>query len=674
MNPDLMSATTRIAISLGLGCFAVYLWTACPTVYLGDSGELAAAAYSLGIPHNSGYPLYALIGKLFCLIPFGSIAFRMNLMSAFSCACTVALLYDLLYRKTGSHAVSIATSLFLAFTSLFWMQAVSAEVYGFHLFFVVILIRLLWRWDEKRDFRRLMLLTFVAGLSFCNHMQTIVLAPAVLLVVLRGQGKSFLKPETIVILTLLFIAALSLYAYLPVRTNAGAAITWGDPDTIGRFWDHVTARDHRSGYVLNKGTSEYLKRMAQSIAYLFGQFGVLLPLSVWGLVGLRSRWRGFFVFLVLSDLTYTAFLNTISLEITPFALPTMIAVAILSGVGMADVIRRVRTSNRFGLSVKRAVQVGFILIPVIPFMANVGFCNQSRNYAGYEHALNILRTAEIGSVILVDGDNHIFPLMYVNLCEGMAEDRRIIDRFNLVFRWSAGEGPENHPHSLKTVLEEVVREDPDRMVYLCAFDPNAFPLPQGYSLAPHGILSRVVERNSSLEPDAISSLWRRYAAESFYGDIQRDYMNRQICAYYHFNMGKSYFQLGSPGKGLEAVRLASKIGYNDELIHSDIGIFLTQQRLFPEAYEELRKALIHGDDLSLGYNNLGYYYGVIGDFESAVANLQKAVELSPDNHTYLNNLGFALYKSDKKRLAAAFFRRSLEIVKEQAEIEALLNE
>ena len=35
----------------------VYLVTICPTVYLGDSGELTAAAFSLGIPHNSGYPL-----------------------------------------------------------------------------------------------------------------------------------------------------------------------------------------------------------------------------------------------------------------------------------------------------------------------------------------------------------------------------------------------------------------------------------------------------------------------------------------------------------------------------------------------------------------------------------------------------------------------------------------
>ena len=73
--------------------FFVYLKTLTPTVYVGDSGELIAAAASLGIPHPPGYPLFVYLGKLFCLIfPFGSIAFRLNLMSAFF-AAAAALVY-----------------------------------------------------------------------------------------------------------------------------------------------------------------------------------------------------------------------------------------------------------------------------------------------------------------------------------------------------------------------------------------------------------------------------------------------------------------------------------------------------------------------------------------------------------------------------------------------------
>ncbi len=73
--------------------FVVYLKTLCPTVYVGDSGELIAAVYTLGIAHPPGYPLYCLLGKLFTFLPFGSIAFRVNLMSAFFASLTIVLVY-----------------------------------------------------------------------------------------------------------------------------------------------------------------------------------------------------------------------------------------------------------------------------------------------------------------------------------------------------------------------------------------------------------------------------------------------------------------------------------------------------------------------------------------------------------------------------------------------------
>ncbi|MBW2173558.1 MAG: DUF2723 domain-containing protein, partial [Deltaproteobacteria bacterium] len=88
--------------AVGALLFVVYLSTICPTVYLGDSGELTAAAFSLGIPHNSGYPLYAQLGKLFSLVPVGPIAFRMNLMSSLFAVLTVWLVYSLILRITSS--------------------------------------------------------------------------------------------------------------------------------------------------------------------------------------------------------------------------------------------------------------------------------------------------------------------------------------------------------------------------------------------------------------------------------------------------------------------------------------------------------------------------------------------------------------------------------------------
>ncbi len=99
-----------LALTLGIVIFVVYQSTISPVVYLGDSGELTAAAFSLVIPHGSGYPLYTLLGKLFCLIPIGNVGFRMNLMSVFFAMATLWLVYSLIVRITASQTAAFLGS------------------------------------------------------------------------------------------------------------------------------------------------------------------------------------------------------------------------------------------------------------------------------------------------------------------------------------------------------------------------------------------------------------------------------------------------------------------------------------------------------------------------------------------------------------------------------------
>ncbi|RLB27908.1 MAG: hypothetical protein DRH11_18000, partial [Deltaproteobacteria bacterium] len=95
MKPFTLKSFTVLTAS---GVFLVYILTTSPSVYLGDSGELSAAAFSLGIAHNSGYPIYALLGKFFCLIPIGSIGFKLNLMSGFIAVVTLWFIYSLILK------------------------------------------------------------------------------------------------------------------------------------------------------------------------------------------------------------------------------------------------------------------------------------------------------------------------------------------------------------------------------------------------------------------------------------------------------------------------------------------------------------------------------------------------------------------------------------------------
>ena len=86
--------------------FAVYWFTLAPAVWVGDSGELIAAAHTLGIPHPTGYPLWLLLVKGFSsVVPFGSVAWRANLFSAL-CAPLCALAGDQQYEPLSASVLA----------------------------------------------------------------------------------------------------------------------------------------------------------------------------------------------------------------------------------------------------------------------------------------------------------------------------------------------------------------------------------------------------------------------------------------------------------------------------------------------------------------------------------------------------------------------------------------
>ena len=83
-NENFLSLDVFFAAMVFCISFAVYFFTLCPTIFVGDSGELTAAALSCGIAHPPGYPLYVILGKLFSLIiPGEGTAYEINMFSAF---------------------------------------------------------------------------------------------------------------------------------------------------------------------------------------------------------------------------------------------------------------------------------------------------------------------------------------------------------------------------------------------------------------------------------------------------------------------------------------------------------------------------------------------------------------------------------------------------------------
>ncbi|MFN2185792.1 MAG: protein O-mannosyl-transferase family, partial [Anaerolineae bacterium] len=140
-----------LVVGLFAASLALYVQTLAPSVaaLFDDSLEFPLVSYRLGIAHPTGYPLYTLLGKLYTLLPWHDVAWRVNLLSAVAGALTVALVY-LVARQLGARRLpALLGAAALAASPVFWSQAVVAEVYTLTGAFIALLLWLALRWARR---------------------------------------------------------------------------------------------------------------------------------------------------------------------------------------------------------------------------------------------------------------------------------------------------------------------------------------------------------------------------------------------------------------------------------------------------------------------------------------------------------------------------------------------
>ncbi len=190
-----------VAALIFLLSWFTYLSTIAPTLSFWDCGEFISSAYIMGVPHPPGSPLYLLLGKMFTMIPFGDIGWRVNLISTIVSGLTVMILYLTIVRLIrlyrgkeettldalivyGGAAVGALT---FAFTHSHWFNAVEAEVYAISLFFTAMVFYLILRWadeaDNPRSDRLLLIIAYLVGLAIGVHLLNILAIPALALVI-----------------------------------------------------------------------------------------------------------------------------------------------------------------------------------------------------------------------------------------------------------------------------------------------------------------------------------------------------------------------------------------------------------------------------------------------------------------------------------------------------------
>lgn len=123
--------------AVALAAAALYALCCTPAYALYDTAELSWAGFTLGVSHPPGQPSYSMLAKLATLLPFGSVAFRVALVSAFGAALAVwitgrlgGVLAGRLGLGAGRSVVEVLSALAMAASAPLVNQATRAEVYA----------------------------------------------------------------------------------------------------------------------------------------------------------------------------------------------------------------------------------------------------------------------------------------------------------------------------------------------------------------------------------------------------------------------------------------------------------------------------------------------------------------------------------------------------------------
>lgn len=283
-----------LAALAGLVAAAVYVLTLAPTVATNDAGRFQIAAPLLGTGHPTGYPTFILFGKLFTFLPFGDLAYRVNLMAAVFGGLACALLFVVARSLGAGRIPAFGAALLFAFTATFWSQATFAEVYSMHIALVLLVTALLLRWRQRGGSSLLVLAGLVAGLSLGNNAGTVLFAPTFLVLLFAGTvggSRPKLRIRGLAAGALAFLAGLSVYAYVPIRGFAGAWHNYGDPvNNWADVWTLVSGArfqglmDPTPATILSN-VGGFLYHLAHQAPQPFG-YALLVLLLVGGLAGL----------------------------------------------------------------------------------------------------------------------------------------------------------------------------------------------------------------------------------------------------------------------------------------------------------------------------------------------------------------------------------------------------
>lgn len=427
-------------------------------------------------------------------------------------------------------AAAAAGASLLAASSTFWSRTAQAKMYSLHFFLVAVILTLAlgfrkaYERNDPTANRWLMALAATLGLSFTNHLMTILLVIPVAILLLGGpEPKDRLRfiLRRLTFAAPAFLVPLLLYLYMPIRAAQHPIMNWGSTDNLGDLYRHISGWQFRP-YLLGDIGQNLSQNSGLITRYASEQWGFLSILVFLGGLAsaalvFRARPAVFWPTLALLILTLIFSLFYGISEIEPYMTMFYAMISVWLGLAPASLVAISRRAEGDRAAYRRntgsrtvapepeprpqpnypwLVTAALALVALVSVVLVYPKQNYSQNRLAEQFVTNVFSELPQNSLIITDYWDFYAPTYYLQQVEGLRPDITIIDKSLLRYPWYTTQLRALHPWLTSNSEDIFAKFTPEQRRWVNGEDYNSTVLQQSY----FDLLTSFVERNAVDHP------------------------------------------------------------------------------------------------------------------------------------------------------------------------------
>jgi tetratricopeptide (TPR) repeat protein len=584
----------------------------------------------------------------------------------------------------------LIASFFMAYSNTFWENGTEADGDAMSSFVMVLTFWMGLRWMEvfnkEHSDKSLLLIVFLLSLCVGIHLGTLLVAPAILLMVLMTDWRTALKPKLISLSVALFVLGVSVHLYLLIRANLNPDINEAAPKNWHDLWLVLKRDQYKPGSIFVR-RAEFSFQFEMFWNYFIGQFtmwggklqtlGKYIPI-VLAIVGAyyhavfnKKTFAALLTVFLVCSLGLIIYLNFTDHEVRErdyFYVAAFHFFTIWIGLGAVGITQKVLKSAKRFIKLPGLVTAGlsclFVLASILPYFHFHWYHDRTKDRIARNFAYNMLAPLDKDAVLLTNGDNDTFPLWYIQEVEHFRKDVRVANLSLMRTSWYVKQLKTEEPTiplslSLNAidnltpfrdregkvwqaneyvVYDMISANNWQKPLYLAVTVPEQMGLERRLVL--EGLIFRITPEDVGLRID--EQKMRKAMLEtydwagilkpdgttdnSFYKDLNCTRLIQNYSAT-HFTFAYWYRQTGRMDEAIRFMERAVEISPQFVEAVRALGEFYVEAEKFDQAEQYYNRLVVEYPADPEVWFQLGRIHAVTNRLEQAVGDFKRAVEL-----------------------------------------------